>query len=345
MEYFGWVVWLLVAAISVVSAVNKNKKKREEEAASMAERRAKPIGEKFADTLADLVRNAVGEEPSQTVVSRTGGSGTGSGSGAGSGYLGHGGSSGMGSGSGSSSGGFGRAGGAGAGAGGGAKPARRSLTEILEELARAATEQQMPVPPVAFPSRPMMASQSEATSHDYYSLEDEYDTVDDRGYFAEEPDAERRYSGGEFGSVGGERGLLGGEWGSAGGERGLLGGEWGSAGGERGPLGGGLHSGGTKGSAVRADRFEAEIAAYERLTAQRARRSTLASTGGSPTGVVSSAKAEQADYRTADDSTDSMGSTGLADNAAPTTLRELLGGDFDLRRAVIEAEIMTPKYL
>jgi hypothetical protein len=27
------------------------------------------------------------------------------------------------------------------------------------------------------------------------------------------------------------------------------------------------------------------------------------------------------------------------------TLRDILGGDFDLRRAVIESEILTPKYV
>jgi hypothetical protein len=35
----------------------------------------------------------------------------------------------------------------------------------------------------------------------------------------------------------------------------------------------------------------------------------------------------------------------LAEEGQSTTLRELLGGDFDLRRAIIETEILTPKYV
>lgn len=37
--------------------------------------------------------------------------------------------------------------------------------------------------------------------------------------------------------------------------------------------------------------------------------------------------------------------SGLAGDATSTTLNELLGGDFDLRRAVIESEILMPKYV
>jgi hypothetical protein len=163
-----------------------------------------------------------------------------------------------------------------------------------------------PVPQTVF----QPAREPEATSFDTYSLENEY---------------EERYVGGEFGSVGGEYGSLGGELGSVGGERGAFGGELsypGSA----------LHSGGAKGSAVGADRFESEIAAYERLAEQRAHRSTLG------TGTLGTA---------------TLGTTSAPANGVPAAngnditnpLQELLGGDFDLRRAVIEREILTPKYV
>lgn len=67
-----------------------------------------------------------------------------------------------------------------------------------------------------------------------------------------------------------------------------------------------------------------EIAAYERLVSQRTGRSTLAST----TGLVA----------------DSNGSAS-ADKDTQTHFDELMDGNFDLRRAVVEAEILFPKYV
>jgi hypothetical protein len=113
---------------------------------------------------------------------------------------------------------------------------------------------------------------------------------------------------------------LGGELGSVGGERGAFGGELSYP-------GGALHSGGAKGSAVGADRFESEIAAYERLAEQRAHRSILG------TGTLGTTSAPANGFPAANG------------NDITNPLQELLGGDFDLRRAVIESEILTPKYL
>ncbi len=75
------------------------------------------------------------------------------------------------------------------------------------------------------------------------------------------------------------------------------------------------------------DYFEDEIVAYERLAARRAKRSTIAA--ASPASVETEA---------ADPAVD------LTDNTR-TSLQDVLGGEFDLRRAVVEAEILTPKYI
>ncbi len=84
--------------------------------------------------------------------------------------------------------------------------------------------------------------------------------------------------------------------------------------------------------------LEDEVTAYERLADQRARRSSLAA-ATVPGSVAGSGVAAAAGVAAQDLS---------ADRAADTrsiTLQELLGGDFDLRRAVIEAEILNPKYV
>jgi hypothetical protein len=87
------------------------------------------------------------------------------------------------------------------------------------------------------------------------------------------------------------------------------------------------------GGELGAEGFVDEVAAYERLAAERTHRTTLV----------------PALVGTADDSMvapiGSEGSGGYAGGDTPAPLRELLGGDFDLRRAVIEAEILTPKYI
>jgi hypothetical protein len=195
-----------------------------------------------------------------------------------------------------------------------AKPAGGTFGRVLEELSRQLGEQPSPPivmrplsKPVAQPAnpssarpmtapassapRPVVVSQPTPTSHDYYSLEEDFD-------------AEQGYVGGEIGYL------------------------------------------------------EDEIAAYERLAAERARRSTLdaVKTANAPAGRV-------ANFAAAATATGTTGATGTtvsgASSAAPSpdslvspdaaatppTLRELLGGDFDLRRAVIETEILTPKYV
>jgi hypothetical protein len=68
---------------------------------------------------------------------------------------------------------------------------------------------------------------------------------------------------------------------------------------------------------------------------------------GAPASVSASAggsAALHADFFTSD-SEDIREEDREDDNASTTPLRELLDGDFDLRRAVIEAEILTPKYV
>ena len=178
-------------------------------------------------------------------------------------------------------------------AGRGAKPGgRKSLSEIFEELARQANEQPSPpvvIRPLSPPQSPQQQSQPVATSHDYYSLEGEYDAMDGREYRGE----------------------------------------------------------------LSAEVFEDEVAAYERLATQRAQRSSLtgaeASIGTAGLGTGSGSIAAKVVHATAgmaaspEESNFAL-TTDAADNAQ-TTLRKLLGGEFDLRRAVIEAEILTPKYV
>jgi hypothetical protein len=69
---------------------------------------------------------------------------------------------------------------------------------------------------------------------------------------------------------------------------------------------------------------DSEIAAYERLAAERASRNT---------------------YMRADYTKDVVEEAMDEGNAQNYSLAEILGDKFDLRRAVIEAEIITPKYL
>lgn len=176
-----------------------------------------------------------------------------------------------------------------------AKPGPRSLAEVLEEIARQATEQPSPtvssrplLQPVLRPvAQSVSAPQPAETSHDYYSFESEYDAMDGheyRGdYSAEDP--------------------------------------------------------------------ETEIAAYEHLAAKRAGRSTITtSVLGAGVGpdttvdVVANRAMGSIDSAGADNG--SADSEDLTDDDAETSLREFLGGGgFDLRHAVIETEILTPKYV
>lgn len=188
-----------------------------------------------------------------------------------------------------------------------ARPAGGSFTRMLEELSRQLNDQ--PSPTVSH--RPLASSQPEPTSEDYYSLEEEYDAMDSRArrseYNAEDFDAERRYVGGEMRGTGGTSGR---------------------------------HQGNGSG-----EYYEDEITAYKRLAAERTRRSTplqakvvKAGAANYPAAAVVDAAANPVPVAVS--TTDPA-----AGNNSLNTLRELLGDDFDLRRAVIESEILTPKYL
>ncbi len=140
---------------------------------------------------------------------------------------------------------------------------------VLEELSRQLSEQPAPT----------------ATSHDYRSLEQEYNAMDGREYR----------------------------------------GDW------------------------SAESLEDEVTAYERLAEQRASRSSHTGTAVAGFGTTSGTVSGTA-FGTLSGTTSGIAAGAVADAVAnadddgPTTLQELLDGDFDLRRAVIEAEILTPKY-
>jgi hypothetical protein len=138
----------------------------------------------------------------------------------------------------------------------------------------------------------VLASQPEATSLDYQSLEDGYDEAE---YYrsAEDFDAEQRYEGGEMRASGRYEG------------------------GEMRPVGRFSSAGRATNSAMAAS-------------------SSKAADFSSSAGVLSVGGADGAGVT---DDTDGV------DGEVQTSLQELLGGDFDLRRAVIEAEILTPKYI
>jgi hypothetical protein len=207
-----------------------------------------------------------------------------------------------------------------------------------EEQARSVAGRKPPGAGVGSDANPGMGSgwgsgwgadqaQPVATSHDYYSLEEEYDMADGRGYrgeySAEESDAEQRYSGGELGGTG--------------------------------SVSGRFFSTTASGASDSGDPFEDEIAEYDRLAAWRTQRSSLAA----PTAFATSeTAATQAAHRTARPAVNSAldpTATDIAamgdlsdmpeDDGSSATLRELLGGKFDLRRAIIETEILAPKYL
>ena len=239
-DVFVWLFWVAIIVGSIISSASKAKKKQEEAARKAA-----------AAKRAAEVRSATGQVASgqgRGGVSRTG---------------------------------------AGAGMERNAKPAGGTFANVLEELSRQLGEQPSPpvvtrplskpvVQPAASPAssapRPMVVSQPAATSHDYYSLEEDWNV----GSSAEEFDAEQQYVGGEMRVFG---------------------------------------------SGI-SDEYDDEIAVYENLVAERARRSAL-----------TAPEAAVADDPTADN------------NGGSANLRDILGGDFDLRRAVIEAEILTPKYV
>jgi hypothetical protein len=126
---------------------------------------------------------------------------------------------------------------------------------------------------------------------------------------------------------------------------------------------------------VAADHFEAGIASYEKLAAERSldrarRKTALAAEGGTRGGtrtgtmtgtaagsgsISAFAAANQtgmqsgapAGLRSEDDAgMNPNGDAGMrSEGDTNPTLRDILGGEFDLSRAVIEAEILTPKYL
>ena len=173
------------------------------------------------------------------------------------------------------------------------RPAGGTFGRILEELSRELNEQPSPTVspwPVSFPAA-RSAAGPEATAHDYYSLEEEYDAMDGsewRGdYSAEDSDAESRYVGGEMG--------------------------------ER--------------------RFSYEME-EDKTTARESLTARIASRSASPSRVVSAVES------TADGAGEAEVLSSNPDAVhTPATLREVLGGDFDLRRAIIEAEILAPKYI
>jgi hypothetical protein len=200
------------------------------------------------------------------------------------------------------------------------KPAGSAFGRMLEELSRQLEEEMSPtaspwpvVRPVA--SEPPAAKLPEATSHDYYSLEDEYDAMDGREwndtYSVEEADAESRYVGGEMGGA-----RYGGEMGGA-----RYGGE---------VVG--------RGVATARESLAAHTATRESLAA-RERLSQRSDTSLVPAEEVGIPRAAEPTY----------GADAVVVDAdtlyTSARLREVLGGDFDLRRAVIETEILTPKYI
>jgi hypothetical protein len=86
------------------------------------------------------------------------------------------------------------------------------------------------------------------------------------------------------------------------------------------------------GSAVAADHFEAGIDAYEKLARERSLERSL----------------DRSRQKTADTAITAVNNTPAnvaAEGENRPVLPDILGDEFDLRRAVIEAEILTPKYL
>jgi hypothetical protein len=191
------------------------------------------------------------------------------------------------------------------------KPAGSAFGRLIEELSRQLEEEMSPTASPWPVVRPVASEPStEETSHDYYSLEDEYDVMDGREwsdtYSAEDADAESRYVGGEMGGA-----RYGGEVVERGGE-------------------------------TARESLAARTAARESLAARVAARGQL--TARSDTSPV---PAEEVGVPAAAEPT--YGADAVVMDAdelyTPARLREVLGGDFDLRRAVIEAEILTPKYI
>ncbi len=170
-----------------------------------------------------------------------------------------------------------------------ANPIPRSFADVLEELSRSLTDQ--PSPPPA------------ATSYDYYSLENEYDASDGRGYrddyTAEDSDAEQRYIGGEF-------------------------------------LGSGNKSYGAGGD-LPGTSVSAHTPSHRSLSVPASIETASGLSGAGSSDLPASDPANSAGFL--------MTESDSPTDANRTTLQELLEGDFDLRRAVIEAEILTPKYV
>lgn len=280
-DVIPYLIWAVIIIAGAISSVNKTKNKREEEARRKA---AEQAAAKQAAQHAVEGREAARQAATKRAAADSGsgwGAGWGSSVGTGAGTdWGTSVGTGSGSGQGSAEQGYGD---------GRVKPAGGTFASVLEELSRKLGEQ--PSPTVA--SRPMVTSQPAATSFDYYSLEEEYDAADGRGYRGE-------YS---------------------------------------------------------TEMPEDEVTAYERLATQRAHRSSLAASTAATTGMASASgkvagmtsgtggAAVSAGNRAAYLSTNPAVGNQAASDDARTTLQELLGGDFDLRRAVIEAEILTPKYL
>jgi hypothetical protein len=183
---------------------------------------------------------------------------------------------------------------------------------LSAERAKTTGQVTKPAPSSRVPEEPT------ATSHDYYSLETEYDTMDGWGsvehYGAEY--AGKEYSGAERGDAtrssaedaGAEGRYVGGEFGRGGSNR-----TSGVAGSSVGVAGGGKFGRGASAGSV---------------------------SGGTKMGSDSAARA-------GDSAGDAMegDNTGGTNGDAATRLAAVLGGEFDLRRAVIEAEILKPKYL
>ena len=96
--------------------------------------------------------------------------------------------------------------------------------------------------------------------------------------------------------------------------------------------------------------IESEVAAYERLAAERAHRTIYAEASSGVASVSASAKKPFSDGSTksSDGQTVSevWADAKIKEDDAPgrNSIGEILGDEFDLRRAVIEAEILNPKY-
>jgi len=184
----------------------------------------------------------------------------------------------------------------------------RSLTQILEELAREASGGG--ASPDGDPSEVELAGAEEYDSVEYFDTERSSDWSGGV-YSVEDADAEARYVGGEMGASSRH------------------------VGGEMGPAA--RYVGGESGATTRHSGGE-----------MTQRRATLPYDMAGNQSVTTVRQAEGASGRSTNiqaDSSEDGSANGSADDTAGKRLHDLFEGGFDLRRAVIEAEILTPKYI